>query len=169
MVNYSYIRNMVIKVIKDINGNAYYAVDINIKDVDVKKTTFRSLIYKFLSTVPNANDMHKNLLNRNIGTYHLTIANVPEYNKTIKQYSNITTLPEYNITGVNDIIFKGIGSIEQDNLITYFVVCESEMLEKTRTQLFLKKPRDFHITIGFNKKDLFNDRKNVANVFSIQK
>jgi hypothetical protein len=53
----------------------------------------------------------------------------------------------------------GIGKAEAKGNTAYFVVCQSEKLDAIRTRFELPK-HDFHITLGFNQKDVFGVPKN---------
>ena len=48
----------------------------------------------------------------------------------------------------------GVGKAESKGNTSYFVVCESDKLDAVRTRLGLPK-QDLHITIGFDKRDVF--------------
>ena len=161
------------KIEKDINGNPYLVVNVNLTDSDCKGTKFTTLLSNFIFHSDNSGEKFHNLCVRNNGLFHITLLNVPEFSKfliskrigniQIKNQDNILTLLNKDL---DDIEFKGIGSISKDDLSTFFIVVNSQKLDAIREKLALK-PRDFHITIGFNKKDLFHDRKNKTNIFVV--
>jgi hypothetical protein len=102
---------------------------------------------------------------RDKGTYHTTVMNVMEYNETrtriglkigMKLYMD--KLKEAFSVEINDIKMLGIGKAESKGNITYFVVIKSETLDGLRKSFGLA-PRDLHITIGFDKKDVFGQPK----------
>lgn len=150
---------MKLDIIQDVNGNDYYSVIIDRFDDDKNYKNFMNVLLDFFLKIDNANIYNEKLLKRNHDIYHLTVLNVPEYNKVKNDNIN---LPVGKFT---DIIFTGIGSISKDNKTTYFVTCVSKQLNDIRNLLNLK-PKDFHITLGFTNKDLFHDRKNVPNIIS---
>lgn len=154
---------MTTQIIKDIYDNPYYAIDVLVDSVDNNGTSFNELLKKFLELVPNAVDFNNKLLKRNNNTYHITILNVPEYNIVLKS-NEINELPTIKI---DDIVFKGIGSITDGDMVTYYVVVDSSTLNLVRSVCNMKQ-KDLHITIGFSDKDLFKKRKNVTNVFTIE-
>lgn len=154
---------MITQIIKDVYNNPYYAIDVLVDSVDNNGTSFNELLKKFLELVPNAVDFNNKLLKRNNNAYHITILNVPEYNIVLKS-NEINELPTIKI---DDIVFKGIGSITDDDMVTYYVVVDSLTLNLLR-DVYNMKQKDLHITIGFSDKDLFKKRKNVTNVFTIE-
>lgn len=154
---------MITRIIKDIYDNPYYAIDVLVDSVDNNGTSFNELLNKFLELVPNAVDFNNKLLKRNSNAYHITILNVPEYNIVLKS-NEINELPTIKI---DDIVFKGIGSITDSDMVTYYVVVDSLTLNLVRGVCNMKQ-KDLHITIGFSDKDLFKKRKNVTNVFTIE-
>lgn len=154
---------MITQIIKDVYNNPYYAIDVLVDSVDNNGTSFNELLKKFLELVPNAVDFNKKLLKRNNNAYHITILNVPEYNIVLKS-NEINELPTIKI---DDIVFKGIGSITEGDMVTYYVVVDSLTINLLRDAYNMKQ-KDLHITIGFSDKDLFKKRKNVTNVFTIE-
>jgi len=92
--------------------------------------------------------------------YHITLINVSEYNKLIKEMgsnfvNSLHTIFNYEI---DDLELLGIGSATRSSNIAYFIVCKSDKLDAIRLRYNLSK-RDFHITIGFLKKDVFGVNK----------
>lgn len=161
------------KIEQDINENPYLVVNVNLTDSDCKDINFTTLLSNFIFHNDNNGEMFHNLCVRNNGKFHITLLNVPEFSKflisksvgniQIKNQDNILTLLNKDL---DDIEFKGIGSISKDDLSTFYIVVNSKKLDAIRGELGLK-PKDFHITIGFNKKDLFHDRKNKTNIFTV--
>lgn len=99
---------------------------------------------------------------RDNNKYHLTLINVMEFNKLSNEIGMskfINSLDKIFNYEIDDLSLKGIGSISDNINITYFIVCESDKLDAVRERYNLPK-RDLHITIGFNKKDVFSKRKN---------
>lgn len=92
--------------------------------------------------------------------YHITIINVSEYNKLLKEMGSNFINSLHNIFNydIDDLELLGIGSANRNNNIAYFIVCKSEKLDAIRTRYNLSK-KDFHITIGFSKKDIFGVNK----------
>lgn len=88
--------------------------------------------------------------------YHITIINVSEYNKLLKEMGSNFINSLHNIFNydIDDLELLGIGSANRNNSTAYFIVCKSEKLDAIRTRYNLSK-KDFHITIGFNPRDVF--------------
>lgn len=101
----------------------------------------------------------ENQKKRDSNSYHITIINTMEFNnikKTLgddyKVFLNDFLLKEY------DFFTYGIGQAEHKHNKTYFIICENIKLNQLRT-LFSLKIKDLHVTLGFNKKDVFNVSK----------
>jgi len=60
---------------------------------------------------------------------------------------------------IDDLEMLGVGKATKENNQAYFIVCNSEKLDAVRNRFGLPK-QDFHITIGFNPKDVFGVPKN---------
>jgi 2'-5' RNA ligase len=103
----------------------------------------------------------KNQKLRDKENYHLTVVNVFELNKLMKKFGTnlqdkIQNIMEMEIT---DLKFEGIGTATNGTDRAVFVVVNSDTLDEVRNSLGLN-PKDFHITLGFDKKDVFGVRKN---------
>lgn len=94
-------------------------------------------------------------------SHHATIINVMEFNKLAEKYGSSLQqrLDAVFSLDISDLKFKGIGKAEKNSNEAYFVILESPTLDEIRTSFGLE-PKDFHITIGFDKKDVFGVRKN---------
>jgi hypothetical protein len=89
-----------------------------------------------------------------------------EVNSLISKDSN-------NRAKINELLGKvvrvhliGVGSAKDDKKgnTAHFIVSESEELDDVRSDLGLKN-QDFHITIGFNSKDVFGKSKGLDSIF----
>ena len=60
---------------------------------------------------------------------------------------------------IDDLEMLGVGKAEAKGNAAYFVVCQSDKLDALRDRFELPK-QDFHITLGFDKKDVFGVPKN---------
>lgn len=138
------------QTIKDVIGNDYLVVVIDKYIMQPYIDLFHQIVKGERGEIMSAN-----LLKRNHQIYHLTVMNVPEYYRAITMFGGIKV-------PINDIELLGIGmaSNAPDNE-SYYVVAKSDRLAELRESLELP-PKDFHITIGFDKKDVFGVRKNVA-------
>lgn len=99
---------------------------------------------------------------RDRGRHHITVINFAEYSKLSKEMGvdKFVNSLEYVLKyEIDDLKLKGIGTAEAKGNRTYFIVVDSEKLEAIRDRYELSK-QDFHITIGFYRKDVFGVRKN---------
>lgn len=101
--------------------------------------------------------------NRDRGLYHITIINPMEYEKLTKKFGLSNFIDSLELIfkyEIDDINMLGIGTSSKGQNITYYVVCESDKLDAIRNRFDLPK-QDFHITLGFDLKDVFGVRKNI--------
>lgn len=104
----------------------------------------------------------ENQQKRDRGDYHITVLNVMEFNKLNKEIGMdkfVNSLDAVFKYEIDDLKLKGVGTATKNENRAYFIVCESEKLNAIRTRYELE-PRDFHVTLGFNFKDVFGVRKN---------
>lgn len=85
-------------------------------------------------------------------SFHITLINPYEY-PDVKNI-DVTTLPPITFT------FEGLGTVIKGNDKAYFVVASAEPAQKIRHTYGLKN-KDFHITLGFDAKDVFGVNKGV--------
>ena len=140
-----------IETVKDIINNDYLAINV-----------YPILIAEYIEKLKSyINDDEKfyiltnNQKNRDRNKYHITVISVAEMSKVATD--NITN------NSVTDLKFMGIGEVKKNDKETYFIVVQSETLNQIRESLGLE-PKDFHITIGFNPKDIFGVRKNEVTI-----
>ena len=99
---------------------------------------------------------------RDLGHYHITVIDIGEYNKLIKEIgigkltSSLESVLDYEI---DDVKIMGIGTAIKSGNRAYFLVVLSEKLNAIR-QKYNLPDKDLHITIGFKYKDVFGVRKN---------
>jgi hypothetical protein len=62
---------------------------------------------------------------------------------------------------VEDLELLGVGMASKSDNKAYFIVCSSDSLDAVRTRFNLPK-QDFHVTLGFNTKDVFGVPKNLV-------
>tara|TARA_R110000772_G_scaffold43995_1_gene101181 strand:+ start:8039 stop:8524 length:486 start_codon:yes stop_codon:yes gene_type:complete len=145
--------------LKDVLGNNY----LGLKFTENELSPFLSDLYEIVD-----NDNHYDTLTENQKRrdrrdghdYHSTLISVMDYNKLSQQMGaefqkRVDIMFSLEIT---DLILKGVGTAERAGNQTYFVVLESPTLDECRSALGLPKI-DLHITLGFNRKDVFGVRK----------
>ena len=148
----------------DTIGNKYIGIDIEpmsiVTELNKWEESFADNMQEQLV------NMKSNKNHRDNGKFHITIMNVMEVNKLVKEDSN--KRKDLNLLlgrTVNcDII--GIGLANNTDNITNFIVIESEELNSIREDFSLKK-QDYHITLGFDKKDVFGKSKARDSMFII--
>ena len=95
--------------------------------------------------------------------YHITLINAMEW-KELKLKEELVFLEEELFKVIDDIEYIGIGRALKNDNETHFIVVESEELNKMR-DIFQLKPIDKHITLGFDKKDVFGLDKGKGSIF----
>ncbi len=104
----------------------------------------------------------ENQQKRDRGDYHITVLNVMEFNKLNKELGMdkfVNSLDAVFKYEIDDLKLKGVGTATKNENRAYFIVCESDKLNAIRTRYELE-PRDLHVTLGFQYKDVFGVRKN---------
>lgn len=142
-----------VSYLKDTLGNNYIGIKYNTSEINL----FLDKLERHVNDTELYSLLTQNQQKRDDG-YHITIINVMEYNDLLKQ-GHINLLQRILETNVYDISLKGIGKAERGGNISYFIICHSDTLDEIRKVIGLE-PKDFHITIGFDKKDVFGVRKN---------
>jgi len=145
-----------LEYLKDTVGNNYIGVNIYVDFV-------QSYLERLKNIIGDEYDVYiKNQQNRDHGHYHITVINVMEYNKLSKDLGMdkfINSLEPAFDFEFDDLQFLGIGSAEKAGNKSYFIVVRSEKLQEVRNKYGLPE-QDFHVTLGFNWKDVFGVRKN---------
>lgn len=99
---------------------------------------------------------------RDHNSYHVTVINVMDYNRLSKEMGMSKFIESLELAfkyPVEDLEMLGLGTASAKDNRTYFVVCQSDSLDAVRTRFNLPG-HDFHITLGFDKKDVFGVPKN---------
>ena len=151
---------MRIEYIKDINGQNYLAIKVELSNIQPFLDRLQSELGEdFLLYTSNQ-------IARDGGKYHITVINVMDYGRLVKSLgmdkflSGLESILEYEI---DDLDMLGVGKAESKGNTSYFVVCESDKLDAVRTRFGLPK-QDFHITIGFDKNDVFGVTKDKSSL-----
>lgn len=155
---------MVYKIgyIKDVLGNNYLGIKFNEQQLHSFLLRFKEhLNDDELYEVMTSNQSNRDKTDHH--SHHLTLINVMEINKLLKGLGSslqerISTILSIDII---DLEFKGIGKAEKKGNTTYFIVLDSPTLDEVRSSLGLSK-KDLHITLGFDKKDVFGVPKNIT-------
>lgn len=142
--------------LKDAVGYNY--IGVNIPESDVSK-----YLEQLKEILKDDFDRYiSNKMERDNGDFHITVIPVSEYNALAKKmgYANfVKSLDLLFSYEIDDLEMLGLGEAESKNNKAYFVVCQSDKLDAVRVRFELKL-HDFHITLGFDRKDVFGVRKN---------
>jgi hypothetical protein len=150
MINY-------VTYIKDTIGNNYLGIKFDKGTVEPFLNQLKDIIGE-----KDFENFTNNQQTRDKGSYHLTVINVMDYNKLSKELgmdkfvSSLDSIFKYE---VDDLKLMGVGTAERNTNRAYFIVCQSDKLDAIRDRYGLGE-HDFHITLGFNHKDVFGVRKN---------
>lgn len=143
--------------LKDKIGNNYLGIDLPIDVVEPYLNELKNHL-----SAENFDIFTKNQQTRDHGQHHITVINVMDYNRLAKEWGIdkfINSLEPIFHYEIDDLEMLGVGTATKETNQTYFVVCNSEKLDAIRNRFNLPK-QDFHITIGFNPKDVFGVPKN---------
>jgi hypothetical protein len=146
-----------VSYVKDRLGNNYLGIDIPYEIVEPYLTRLEEVIGE-----ENYKIFTKNQQTRDSGKHHMTVINVMDYNRLSKDMgvdkfiNSLELVFDYEI---DDLEMLGIGTATKDTNTAYFIVCKSDKLDAIRTRYELPK-HDFHVTLGFDAKDVFGVPKN---------
>ena len=142
--------------LKDSIGNNYIGVKVPVEDVQPHLEKLKEILGDEYDIYIN------NQQTRDGGHYHITVINVMDCNRLSKEMGMANFVKSIELAlnyEVDDLEMLGIGMAKKGDNTAYFVVCNSDKLEAVRTRFNLPK-HDFHITLGFNAKDVFGVPKN---------
>ena len=132
--------------LKGFAGNSYLGAEIDRNVVQ----PYLDVWINFVGS-ENADFLSGNKANRDRGYfYHLTVITPPEMRKMRIDFKDI---PQGSKLTLN-----GIGKVEEPENESWFIVCSSPELNNWRAKQGLPE-KDFHITLGFSKKDIHNQFK----------
>lgn len=143
--------------LKDTIGNNY--VGINIPE-DVVQPHLEKL--KEILGEEDFEIFTQNQKMRDHGHYHITVINVMDCNRLSKEMGMANFVKSVELAfeyPVEDLELLGVGKASKNDNTAYFIVCQSDSLDAVRTRFNLPK-QDFHVTLGFNTKDVFGVPKN---------
>jgi hypothetical protein len=146
-----------IQHIKDVIGNNYLGIKFSNDQIDPYLTKLKEFLpsseYEVYTSAQKLRDKDG---------YHLTVINVAEYNQLSKELGIdkfVSSLSGLFDLEIDDLKMLGIGTAKKNENQSYFIVCQSDLLQSIRGDYGLKE-FDFHITLGFKYKDVFAVRKN---------
>jgi len=146
-----------ITYVKDVIGNNYLGIKFDKGTIEPFLNQLKEIIGD-----DDFENFTQNQQRRDSGSYHMTVINVMDYNKLAKEngidkfVSSLDSVFKYEI---DDLRLMGVGTAERNGNRAYFIVAQSDKLEAVRSRYGLRE-HDFHITLGFNHKDVFGVSKN---------
>lgn len=143
--------------LRDVIGNNYLGLDIPITIIQPYLNELRDILGE-----DDYTKFTENQIKRDGGHYHITVINVADYNRLSKHMGVdkfVNSLDPILKYPIDDLKLLGVGRAQKNENTDFFIVCDSAKLEAIRNRFELEK-HDFHITLGFNWKDVFGIRKN---------
>ena len=143
--------------LRDVIGNNYLGLDIPITIIQPYLNELRDILGE-----DDYVKFTENQIKRDGGHYHITVINVADYNRLSKHMGIdkfVNSLDPILKYPIDDLKLLGVGRAQKNENTAFFIVCDSSKLEAIRNRFELEK-HDFHITLGFNWKDVFGIRKN---------
>jgi len=134
----------------DNSGLVYIGYEINHDQVTTYLKDMQELLGEKKFKV-----FRENQIKRDHGSFHITLINPFEYSDV--KNIDVSKLPSASFS------FKGLGHGRKLEDNTYFIVVSSNEAQKVR-QIFSLKEKDFHITLGFDKKDVFGIDKSIKSL-----
>ena len=139
---------------KDVLGNTYLVIKFENDDI------IKNIINNWNIDSNIKQELVEKQSNRDNNSHHITILNVVEYKKLDKKLIQQIIHKEISL----ELIGIGKAIDEKKGNESHFIVVDSKQLDDYRIGLELK-PHDFHITIGFDKKDVFGKPKNKTVIY----
>ena len=144
--------------LKDTIGNNYVGINIPEAVVEPHLEKLKEILVEEDFQILTQNQMM-----RDNGHYHITVINVMDCNRLSKEMGMTDFVKSVELAfeyPIEDLELLGVGTASKGDNTAYFIVCQSDALDAVRTRFNLNK-QDFHITLGFNTKDVFGVSKNM--------
>ena len=145
--------------LKDVVGNNYVGINIPNEVVEPHLEKLKEILGE-----EDFEIFTNNQKTRDQGHYHITVINVMDCNRLSKEMGIANFVKSVELAfeyPVEDLEMLGVGEASKNGNTAYFIVCSSDSLDAVRTRFNLSK-QDFHITLGFNAKDVFGVPKNLV-------
>ena len=144
-----------VNYLKDVLGNNYLGLDIPKHVVEPFLNELKDILGE-----DDYSKFTENQIKRDGGHYHITVINVIDFNKLSNNIDKfVNSLDPIFKYPIDDLRMLGVGRAQKNENIAFYIVCNSEKLDAIRTRFELGN-QDFHITLGFNFKDVFGVPKN---------
>ena len=143
-----------VNYLKDVIGNNYLGLDIPITTIQPYLNELRDILGE-----DDYAKFTENQIKRDGGHYHITAINVADFNKLSNNIDKfVNSLDPILKYPIDDLKLLGVGRAQKNENTAFFIVCDSAKLEAIRNRYELQK-QDFHVTLGFNFKDVFGVSK----------
>ena len=143
-----------VNYLKDVLGNNYLGLDIPKHVVEPFLNELRDILGE-----DDYAKFTENQIKRDGGHYHITVINVIDFNKLSNNIDKfVNSLDPILKYPIDDLKLLGVGRAQKNENTAFFIVCDSAKLEAIRNRYELQK-QDFHVTLGFNFKDVFGVSK----------
>ena len=145
--------------LKDVVGNNYVGINIPNEVVEPHLEKLKEILGE-----EDFEIFTQNQKTRDQGHYHITVINVMDCNRLSKEMGIANFVKSVELAfeyPVEDLEMLGVGEASKNGNTAYFIVCSSDSLDAVRTRFNLSK-QDFHVTLGFNTKDVFGVPKNLV-------
>lgn len=145
--------------LKDAVGNNYVGINIPNEHVEPHLEKLKEILGE-----EDFEIFTQNQKTRDHGHYHVTVINVMDCNRLSKEMGMANFVKSVELAfdyPVEDLELLGVGMASKNTNTAYFIVCSSDSLDAVRTRFNLPK-QDFHVTLGFNTKDVFGVPKNLV-------
>ena len=143
--------------LKDVLQNNYLGIEIPVTIVQPYLNELKEILGE-----DDYVKFTENQIKRDGGHYHITVINVADYNRLCKQMGIdrfVNSLDPILKYPIDDLKLLGVGRAQKNENTAFFIVCDSAKLEAIRNRYDLQK-QDFHVTLGFNFRDVFGVPKN---------
>lgn len=134
--------------LKDNRGLRYIGGEISAADLAPYLEQLKSILHDDFVT------FRQNQATRDHQSFHVTLINPIEYQTISNKKNNV----ELKLGKYLNIVLHGIGSAEQQEKTTYYVIAQSPEAQFYRQQLVLPN-KDLHITLGFDPQDVYGVNK----------
>ena len=142
--------------LKDILQNNYLGIEIPVTMIQPYLNELKEILGE-----DDYVKFTENQIKRDGGHYHITVINVADYNRLSKRMGIdrfVNSLDPIFKYPIDDLRMLGVGRAQKNENTAFYVVCNSGKLEAVRGRFELGE-QDFHITLGFNFKDVFGVSK----------
>jgi hypothetical protein len=146
-----------VTTLQDNQGQKYLGALVSRAELLPYLTTLKQLLAE------DFNDYRVLQAARDHQLFHLTILTPQEYqfaDKTLVEKLLSSDFNQSFSSNLNVTLF-GLGKVEQDNKVSFFVVAQSADAQLIR-QRFILPAKDFHITLAFNPSDIYNVTKDCS-------